>query len=541
MGKFGGADVSMWQGVINWPAFNPGANFVFIKATGGDDGLYTDSKFYYNRDGVRALGVDMPHGFYHFAGGGDPIAEADYFIDRVSPLQPGEVVVLDWEIYHPDPVGWSLTWVRRVKARLGFNPVIYTNQNRVITLPWQPVVDENCGLWVAHYGYTENEDVPIKWWPFYAWHQTGSSGTFPGIAGRVDTDWFFANVPSDFYKYGAPSPVIPAPVPTPPPPPPTPTPEPTPTPVPTPPPAPEPVPVPQPPTPEPVPTPTPAPQKDWTDLIKAIAAVIVTLVTFAWLLKPQKKRVHRLRDGSGTHDRRLGRVKEFDDRSRFFAIRPHVENLTPRSYSWSCPVVLDQGNVGSCVGNAAAHELTAVPKKVKNVDENLAVQLYYEAQRLDSYPGGEYPGADPVNAGSSTLGGMKALQNLGYIKGYKWAFSVDDAILAIGHHGPVVIGINWYESMFEPNANGFLEVSGSVAGGHDIMVRGVKLYKTVDKAPMTLGNIDRDRSYVLLHNSWGKSWGVNGEAKLSLHDFARLLSEEGDCAIPVGRTNKGVR
>jgi hypothetical protein len=68
-----------------------------------------------------------------------------------------------------------------------------------------------------------------------------------------------------------------------------------------------------------------------------------------------------LRDGSVTQDRRLDRLISFDERSRNF---PAVRSTDPlatfplRSFSWSCNAWLDQGQQGSCVGHAWAHELS---------------------------------------------------------------------------------------------------------------------------------------------------------------------------------------
>ena len=245
---------------------------------------------------------------------------------------------------------------------------------------------------------------------------------------------------------------------------------------------------------------------------------------------------YKLVDGSKVKDPRLGRVVELDERSKLFAIRPEVASLTPVTRNWRCDLVLDQGNMGSCVGNACTHELAATPDIYTGLDENFAKQLYFLAQQLDSWPGGEYPGASPNYSGTSTLAGMKALVQRGYIKQYKWAFSLEDAVLAIGHHGPVVIGINWYNDMFNPAANGFVKPTGGVAGGHDILVRGVKCVFVNETAGHTMNNLDLDKSFVTLHNSWGKSWGVNGECFVSLRDFQKLLSDDGaDCAIPVSR------
>src|SRR3954463_7808835 len=160
MTTFYGADISRWQGDINWRAFNPGASFVIIKAGGGDDGIYSDSKFIRNRDGVRSLGADMPHGYYWFAGGNSPIVEAAYFCDLLADLQPGEVVALDYEIDLPNADAWCAAFLNRCRDRLGFVPLFYTNQNRIMTIDWSQTVATGCGLWVAHYGYTADENVP---------------------------------------------------------------------------------------------------------------------------------------------------------------------------------------------------------------------------------------------------------------------------------------------------------------------------------------------------------------------------------------------
>jgi lysozyme len=201
MSAFKGADVSHWQGQIDWDLLNTGASFVIIKATGGDDGLYTDSQFTRNCDEARRVG--LPRGFYHFAGGGDARQEAEYLVGSIGDLQQGEVLALDWEITHNDPVAWCAAFVDRVEELVGFVPMFYTNQNRVVTIDWQPLVDRDCALWVAHYDISPDNDVPIKYWPYYAIHQYSSTASFPGISGNVDADMFFAPNLDTFYKFGA--------------------------------------------------------------------------------------------------------------------------------------------------------------------------------------------------------------------------------------------------------------------------------------------------------------------------------------------------
>lgn len=215
MTTFYGADVSQWQGVINWPKFNPGASFVFIKATGGDNGLYTDSQLVNNKKGARALGNQMPRGYYHFGGNAAATTEADYFCSAMKDLQVGEVVVLDSEYGKALDPAWCLTWLKRVESKLGVKPLIYMSASRLFAHDWSAVANAGYGLWVAHYGVQPSGTVPIKYWKFYAFHQYSSSGTFPGISGRVDCNAFFAPNISSFFKYGKPAPPAPAPAPAP--------------------------------------------------------------------------------------------------------------------------------------------------------------------------------------------------------------------------------------------------------------------------------------------------------------------------------------
>lgn len=183
----------------------------------------------------------------------------------------------------------------------------------------------------------------------------------------------------------------------------------------------------------------------------------------------------------------------------------------PRSYTWRLNIGLDQGQTSACTGFATAHEIAARPVPAY-ADAVLAMRLYQLAQKNDQWPGENY-------AGSSVLGAMKAAADLGYYHEYRWAFGPDDAILALGYHGPVVLGINWYDTMFEADLEGTLHVGGAVAGGHAILAN----------------RIDVRHSRVWLANSWGPGWGLNGGAWLAFADLYRLLHEDGECAVPVSR------
>lgn len=220
-------------------------------------------------------------------------------------------------------------------------------------------------------------------------------------------------------------------------------------------------------------------------------------------------------------ERTLDRLPEFDARSRQFPIRALVADRPRRSYTWSVDVFLDQGREGACVGFAWAHDAAARPKVVPNIDDLDAFDVYNRARQLDQWPGEGYDG-------TSVIAGAKALQEMGWLKSYRWAFGETDLALAVGYKGPAVLGLNWYTGMFRPDQDGFLRPTGSVEGGHAVLAIGYSV------------KLDA----YLLHNSWGQGWGgqgrwgrwpTNGRALVRRGDMARLLSENGEACVPILR------
>ena len=211
--------------------------------------------------------------------------------------------------------------------------------------------------------------------------------------------------------------------------------------------------------------------------------------------------------------RQFGRIVHFDPRSKQFPIRALIPRGTvPRSYTWTCPIVLDQGSTPACTGFSVSQEAAAKPVVVKNITNAVALALYKRAQQLDEWPGENYDG-------SSVLGAIKAGTEKKWYTEYRWAFSEADLCLAVGYKGPAVLGIYWYDGMMEVDSKGFIHPTGSIAGGHAILCNGYSITKNAYK----------------LHNSWGAAWGTNGECWISKSDMAKLLKKEGEACIPVVR------
>lgn len=227
---------------------------------------------------------------------------------------------------------------------------------------------------------------------------------------------------------------------------------------------------------------------------------------------------------------RLGRHVEHDPRSRAYALS---EDLLPSTYTSAVHTVripvLDQGDLGSCTGNAAeAFTGTdplydAIPATVKarptgdaGADETQAVALYSAATRLDNVQG-VYP---PTDTGSTGVAVAKAAQKAGLISGYQHAFSLDSALKALAV-SPLIVGVNWYEGFDTPDANGLVKISGSVRGGHEFLVH------KIDAAKKLVGG----------RNSWGLGYGLDGEFWFSFDDLGRLLDEDGDATLFVPLTS----
>lgn len=227
----------------------------------------------------------------------------------------------------------------------------------------------------------------------------------------------------------------------------------------------------------------------------------------------------QLRGGHTAVDPRLGRVPEFDSESRNYAVRAIVDKTKLRGRSWIIKDVLDQGNSSACTGFSAGYDLMATPAPEKGITAGVCHALYKDAQRLDEWAGEDYEG-------SSVLGACKAMMQAGYIGQYRWAFGIDDMLLALSHVGPVVVGTDWTNSMFRPKPNGLLTVDrvrGQVAGGHAYIVQSIILSYWWKKFLLGFNEDIRDEPLLRIHNSWGNGWGKNGDGLMWASDMAALL------------------
>ena len=192
-----GIDVSQWQGTINWPLVaGAGKAFAIIKATQGR--TFNDPTYATNHAGAKAAGLWT--GAYHFAEpdatANDAIAEADHFVSIINLGARDLIPALDLEQSGGLSVAalqaWVIAWMGEVTAKIGIRPMIYTSPNFWTVYMGNTTVLADAGyktLWIAHWGVT-SPTIPANNWGGHGWTfwQYTSSGSVPGITGRVDLD-----------------------------------------------------------------------------------------------------------------------------------------------------------------------------------------------------------------------------------------------------------------------------------------------------------------------------------------------------------------
>lgn len=188
-----GIDVSYHQDRIDWRRVREAQiRFAFIRVS---DGLTVeDPRFHANWAGAKQARV-LRGAYQYFRPEESAIAQADLLIAAVR-RDPGELApVIDVEATGgktPAQLAAAIrTWVERVRARLGVEPIVYTSpdfwRDRVggADLSTQP-------LWLAHYT-TGCPRVPAPWTGWTFW-QYSERGTVAGIRGPVDLDVFAGSV-----------------------------------------------------------------------------------------------------------------------------------------------------------------------------------------------------------------------------------------------------------------------------------------------------------------------------------------------------------
>ncbi len=203
--------------------------------------------------------------------------------------------------------------------------------------------------------------------------------------------------------------------------------------------------------------------------------------------------------------KRLGRHVHHDPASRGFSADAAALIVDVRHVR-HVPI-FDQGQLGSCTGNAMVGCLSSGEYTLQGTEE-LAVECYSLATHVDRIRG-VYP---PTDSGSSSLGAMRAAKKKGWIRSYAHAFGLDHVLRALVLR-PGIVGINWREECDAPDSSGVVRFAGDIRGGHEVCMVGIE------------GRL------VWFANSWGPSFARDGFFAMSWDDFDAALHEDGDAAF----------
>ena len=163
--------VDVFSGSADSIVTDPHAQGVIIKATQGTD--YVNPKCNHQWDLAGQNG--KLRGLYHYAGGGDPVKEAQYFLANIRNYIGKALLAIDWEKGQNSAWGntnWVRQFVDEVHRQTNIWPIIYVQEsalNKVANCA------NDCGLWVAKH--------PYNWNTWTVPNMKVSSGAFATITG----------------------------------------------------------------------------------------------------------------------------------------------------------------------------------------------------------------------------------------------------------------------------------------------------------------------------------------------------------------------
>lgn len=188
-----GIDISWFQRGINIAAVP--ADFVIVKAT--ESTWYTNPCFRAQADATLNSGKLL--GIYHYIGGGNAKAEAQYFVNAAKPYIGRAVLALDFESGSNSAYGdtaYLQQCAQTVYNLTGVRPLLYGSQRDYGRLAAVSKAT-NCGLWIAQYrdyAHIGYQDTPWNEGAYScAIRQYSSSGALPGYGGNLDLNKFYGD------------------------------------------------------------------------------------------------------------------------------------------------------------------------------------------------------------------------------------------------------------------------------------------------------------------------------------------------------------
>lgn len=154
------------------------SDFVIVKATQGVTYTHRQCDAIINR--CKADGKLW--GFYHYAGGNDPIAEAEFFYSKCRGYFGNGIPCLDWESINNKSWGnsnWCRKFVDKIHELSGVWCLIYVQASG---RSQAASCAKDCGLWIAGYPDNRNSwDIPnfrygcSPWETYTIWQYSSSA------------------------------------------------------------------------------------------------------------------------------------------------------------------------------------------------------------------------------------------------------------------------------------------------------------------------------------------------------------------------------
>lgn len=181
-----GIDISSYQSGIDLTVVP--CDFVIIKATQGTGYVNPDCDRAYQ----QAKRAGKLRGTYHYVGGGNAVAEADYYANNIKGYLKDGLLAIDWEAEQNSAWGneaYLEQLVRRVIERTGVKPLIYSMASRYAQVA-AVAKKLDCGLWVAEYADMNPTGYQAHPWREGAYgcaiRQYASTGRLNGWGGNLD-------------------------------------------------------------------------------------------------------------------------------------------------------------------------------------------------------------------------------------------------------------------------------------------------------------------------------------------------------------------
>lgn len=185
-----GIDIASHQAGLNCATIP--ADFIIVKISQGTK--YVNPLW--DKWAGQILSSGKKLGFYHYASGGDPIAEANYFWAYAKKYAGRAVFFLDWEAGYNNSFAkhytWCKPWLDRIAQLSGTTPGVYFQSSIHNSF-------KNCRypLWIAQYpNYTPTGYLSRPWNEgayICAIRQYSSVGRLTGYNGNLDLDKFYGD------------------------------------------------------------------------------------------------------------------------------------------------------------------------------------------------------------------------------------------------------------------------------------------------------------------------------------------------------------